>query len=269
MKPNQFLEVYSKFLRKFLRPPRLARQWSRSARTLKVVFDCPNIVAKNIIRKVFQQSKIKVFFKKNSKADLIVSFDLDADRAFFVDNLGRAVDSDIITRLLIWYLKPQKIVIDMRAGWLIRKFRISNFEFRIFESRVGHPFIEKKMVFKQADFGVERSGHYYFKKFFYLDSGILAAIEVINAVSRLPYKFSDFVDLLPQYYRQEINFPLNQLSSKTKADLIKKSDWRREFPNWWFSLHLSETEPLLRLDIEAVEKSQLQKQILKLKKILL
>lgn len=253
-KQNQFLEIYSKFLQKFLDPKK----------PLKVVFDCPNIVAETILKKLFQKSKIKVFFKKN-KADLSAVFDADADRVYFIDNLGRFVDSDIISRLLIWRLRPQKIVIDVRAGWLLK-----NLKLKIFPSKVGHLFIERKMVAERADFGAEHSGHYYFKKFFYLDSGILAAIEVINAVSRLPYKFSDFVDLLPQYYRQEIDFPLNQLKYKTKAGLLKKlGRLRMEFPDWWFNLHFSQTEPLLRLDIEAAEKSQLQKQILKLKKILL
>lgn len=273
MKQNRFLEIYSKFLQKFLDPKK----------PLKVVFDCPNVVAKNIIRKSFQKSKIKVFFEKN-KADLNISFDIDADRAVFIDNLGRAVDPDVIARLLIWRLRPKKIVIDVRAGWLLRKLKTKNLKLKTIESQIGHSFFERKMVSRQADFGAEHSGHYYFKKFFYLDSGILAAIEVINAVSRLPYKFSDFVDLLPLSYRREINFHLNQLKYKTPASLFKKiervykkqvvkvshlDELRMEFSDWWFNLHLSETESLLRLNIEALEKSQLQKQVFKLKKTIL
>lgn len=136
---------------------------------------------------------------------------------------------------------------------------------------------------KKADFGAEHSGHYYFKEFFGLDSGILAAIEVINAVSRLPYKLSDFVDLLPPYHRWGMDFPLTQFSPQTKSVLLKKIErayekravkishldgLTMEFAEWWFNLRFSQTEPLLRLNIEAVKKSKLQEQVFKLKKLL-
>jgi phosphomannomutase len=277
---NQFLEIYSKFLQQFLKPQK----------PLKVIFDCSNGTAGLVLKKLLKPktpalpagrqnlkpifinekpdgnfpaiNQLRAAVKKN-KADLGVIFDGDADRALFVDNKSHFIDSDAIARLLIWHLRPKKIVIDVRVGWLLRNLKI-------IESQVGHPFIEKKIVSEQADLGFEHSGHYYFKKFFYLDSGILAALEVINAVSRLPYKFSDFVDLLPRYYRQEINFPLNQLKYKTPASLSKRfGGLRKEFSDYWFNFHFSQTEPLLRLDIEAVDKPQLQKQILKFKKILL
>jgi phosphomannomutase len=85
----------------------------------------------------------------------------------------------------------------------------------------------------------------------------------------LPYRFSDFVDLLPSFYRRAINFPLNQLKYKTPVSLSKRFGGRRkEFSDYWFNFHFSQTESLLRLDIEAKEKSRLQKEVLRLKKIL-
>lgn len=140
---------------------------------------------------------------------------------------------------------------------------------------------------EKADFGAEHSGHYYFKQFFYLDSGILAAIEVINALSKLPYKISDFVDLLPQYYRSEIDIKYKVESIKDKENLLKKIEGKylllntkylirishldgltMEFPEWWFNLRFSQTEPLLRLNVEAAEKSKLQEKVFRFKKLL-
>ena len=152
---------------------------------------------------------------------------------------------------------------------------------------------------KNADFGAERSGHYYFKNFFYAESGILAAIEVINAVSRLPYKLADFIDLLPQYYRSgEISVGC-QVSSVKIQSLFKKIERKysrdipresasttkksasirfykishldgltMEFKNWWFNIHHSNTESLLRLNIEAKSKKILQREKKKLVKVL-
>jgi len=261
MKSSYFINLYSQFLKKFLKP----------ARPLKIVFDYSNGTAEMVLK------KLKINNSKEKQADLGVIFDGDGDRALFVDDKGRSVDPDAVARLLIWYLRPRKIVISAVVGQLVRKFRV-------FETPVGHIFIAKKMMAEKADLGIEHSGHYYFKKFFYLDSGILAAIEVINAVSRLPYKFSDFVDLLPASYRREINFPTEKIKSLEKIEnyfnlkpntynlkpKINRLDGLKiEFPDWWFNLRPSQTEPLWRLDIEAQDKNKLQAEILNLEKILL
>ena len=125
---------------------------------------------------------------------------------------------------------------------------------------------------KQADFAAEKSGHYYFKKFFYCDSGILAAIEVMNAVSRLPYKVSDFIDLLPQYYRSgEVNFKVSDApivverilrKYKKEASKISHLDGlTMEFKDYWFNLRPSNTEPLLRLNLEAKDDEMLDQKL--------
>jgi phosphomannomutase len=147
------------------------------------------------------------------KADLGAIFDADGDRVFFIDNLGRSVEPDIVARLLIWHLKPRRAVCDIRTGWLVKKNGVENLKLRI--SRVGHFYIKKLMRGINADLGVEKSGHYYFalrnhnKEKVYYDSGILAAIEIINAVSCLPYSLADFSNLLPQHHRSgEINIKI-------------------------------------------------------------
>jgi phosphomannomutase len=344
-----YFRLYSSFLKKFLRPQK----------SFKVVFDCSNGTSGIVLQELFLKSKIKnqkskfmfvlinekpdgnfpahgpdplkpgavkqlqAAVKKN-RADLGIIFDADADRVFFVDDKGRSVDPDAIARLLIWQLKPKKVIIDITTGWLIKKIKNQKSKIKIIESRAGHFFIKKLMRGKKADFGAEHSGHYYFRisdpklrissestnKFeLYFDSGILAAIEVINAISELPYKLSDFVDFLPQYYRSEINIRY-QASSVKRQEFLKKIEayyklqaksykllrishldgltMEFEHPksappslasairkrpselnkDWWFNLRFSQTEPLLRLNVEAVEKSKLQEQVLKLKKLI-
>ncbi|MEK7548922.1 MAG: hypothetical protein AAB496_00290, partial [Patescibacteria group bacterium] len=128
------------------------------------------------------------------------------------------------------------------------------------------------------DFGAEQSGHHYFafknisggKAYF--DSGILAAIEVINAVSKLPYSLADFNNMLPQYYRsEEINIKIEELKFKNLLKKIKEKYRNKstkisrldgltmEFDDWWFNLRPSNTEPLVRLNIETTNKNYLNK----------
>ena len=303
-----YFHLYFSFLKKFYSP--------NPDKKLKVVFDCSNGTAGLILEKfTTNHSKLKIYFindkpdgyfpahgpnplkpgavkqlqaaVEKNKADLGIIFDADADRVFFVDDKSRFIDPDAVARLLIWHLKPKKVIIDVSAGWLVKKLKI-------IESKVGHYFIKQKMRKENADFGAEHSGHYYFKEFFGLDSGILAAIEVINAVSRLPYKLSDFVELLPKYYRQEINIRRQTSNFKCQELLKKIEDYYKlkalpgrqagerykllrisrldgltmEFSDWWLNLRFSNTEPLLRLNVEAQSKFKLQEQIFKLKKLL-
>lgn len=254
----------------------------------------PNPLVKNAMEQI-KKSVLK------HKADLGVIFDADGDRVFFVDDKGRFVNPDEIAYLLIWSLKPKKIVYDVRAGWLIRRIMnnelriknkkgktiIHNSKFIIHESRVGHYFIKKLMREKDIEFGCEQSGHYYFKKFFYADSGILAAIEVINAVSKLPYSLGDFCDLSPRYFRsgelniriKNLELRINGLNNETNK-IIKKIEkyflsqnskfkiqnsnhldgLSMEFSAWQFNLRPSNTEPLARLNVEAIDKKTLAKQ---------
>ena len=316
MKNAKFIKLYADFLSRSI----------RIERPLKVVFDCSNGTAgptiqklkiKNLKLKIINEipdgnfpahgpdplKRLAIYDLRSAvlkrKADLGVIFDADADRVFFIDNRGRFVDPDAIARLLIWQLKPKKVIIDVRTGWLIKKFKIQNSpkqmlriatgqaKFKISISKVGHYFIEKLMRKDKADLGVERSGHYYFKDFFYADAAILAAIHIINAVSKLPYSLADFVDLLPRYYRKgEINIrhqipgvrcqelfkkiekSLKAKNYKLKARVSRLDGLTMEFDNWWFNLRPSNTEPLIRLSIESDSKRILIRQRKQLTKLI-
>jgi len=284
---NKYLSAYINFLTKNLKP----------VRPLKIILDCSNGAVGPIAHKVFKNKKFLNFkiinsapngnfpahgpdplkkdaFKKlktvvlKEKADLGVIFDADGDRAFLSDNRGRKTNPDAIARLLIWHLKPKKVVVDARTGWLVHQFKIENLKFKIFPSKVGRYFVQKLMKENNADFGAERSGHYYFKKFYFFDSGIFAATQAINAVSKLPYSLADFVDLLPQYYSSETNFKLNakydysailrKIEDRYKNFAVAtsrldglKMEIKKPSGGFWFNIRLSNTEPVIRLTIEA------------------
>ena len=309
-----YIKIYADFLKKKLSPQK----------KLKVVFDCSNGTTGLILKQLITNNKQLITHFINDKidgnfpahgpnpseigaleqlqtavlkekADLGAIFDADGDRVFFIDNLGIFIDADVIGRLLIWHLNPKKIVIDTRAGWLIKKLTANNLQLTI--SRAGHYFIKKLMRKIKADFGAEKSGHYYFaikeadKEKLYIDSGILAAVEAINAISKLPYSLADFNDLLPQYYRSgEINININSVNIQTQPDnineILKKieENFKNQFTDqlkisyidgltiesapptggWWFNLRPSNTEPVLRLNIEAENQEILDDLIKKL-----
>lgn len=301
---NQYQKEYASFLDNFL-----ALQ-----KPLKVIFDCSNGTTGEILKHLSANWRAKTLKTilinqnpngkfpahgpnplikgamgqiqkevKKQKADLGVIFDADGDRAFFIDDKGRVIDPDIIASFLIWNLKPQKVVVNETTGSIIRGQNNLS-DYRIIKSQNGGYFIKNLMIKNDADFGCERSGHYYFKlsngeNYFYMDSGIISAIKVINAVSQLPYRLSDFADLSPTFFRsKEFNVRINadidgDLSGlfkkienkfKDKTAIISHIDGLRMDFNkpdkWWFNIQLSNTEPLIRLNMEALNKQTLAKQ---------
>lgn len=303
--------VYADFLKKLIRP----------GRKIKAVFDCSNGAAGLVVKKLKNKNlKLEIinekpdgrfpahgpnplkkmalrdlyFATRRRKADLGVIFDADGDRAIFMDNLGRIADSDAIGYLLINHLRPKKTIIDSRSGWLLKKTQNRTIAAK---SRVGHYFIKKQMRKTKSELAVEKSGHYYFRVLDgYFDSGILAAIQTINALSRLPYSLADFIDLIPQYYRSgEINLSASGRKSgpasgwktenqrktmeaikkkykKTAAKTSKIDGLTMEFDQpageWWFNLRQSNTEPFIRLNIEAASKKLLNQKIKELRKLI-
>ncbi len=297
--------LYTNFLKNFVKPKR----------KLKVVFDCSNGVAGLVLKELLRKSNVKgqmsnvsaIFINEKpdgnfpahspnplvsgsldqikkevlkQKADLGVIFDGDGDRVFFIDNLGREIDPDIIGSILMKNYKPP-FVVSTISSWRVKKVRGA------VVARVGHLFMKEMMRKKKASLGMERSGHYYFKKFFYCDSGALATLEIINFVSKLKNTFSEYIDILPKYYQtQEANFDLSS-GGKTKKNLEKKIIKIENFykslakkinkkdgllvgaGDWWFSLRFSNSENLFRLNIEANDKKTLNKRQKELRTLIL
>lgn len=292
---RQYVLEYVDFLRGFLRD---------EADAIDAVFDCSNGAAGPIIERLFPDSiivngrpdgnfpnhapdplhagSLDMLMRKvvSDRADIGIIFDADGDRAFFVDDLGRTVDPDVITYLLLWSLRPKRFISDIKTGWLIKR---QAFGAQRIESRTGHYFIKQAMRKWGATFGHEESGHYYFKDFFYCDSGIMTAVEVLNALAKLPYRLSEFVDLLPATHKSaETNFPvpfamhealLLHLEQTYGAEAVRRSKLdgiRFEFinPDWWFNVRFSNTEPLARLNMEARDKAVYDSELKKLTTLL-
>ena len=296
-----YVRTYAEFLKKFLKPKR----------KLKVVFDCSNGVTSLVIKRLKNSAagKLEVILinekidgnfpahgpnplisgatkqlekeVKKQKADLGVIFDGDGDRAFFIDDRGRFLDGDSATYFLARELKPKRLVVDLNAGSLIKKGFGGSRGVRVVISRIGTYFMKKTMRDHRASFAAERSGHFYFKEFFNSDSGIFAAIKMINAVSKMKTgEFSRRLDSLPKYYRAELALPIKnkntpsilkklEKSYRNSATNVSRLDGLTLEFNWgWLNIRPSNTEPLLRVNAEAADRAVMAKEIRALQKIL-
>jgi len=196
-------------------------------------------------------------------------FDGDGDRVMFIDERGRFVRPDLITGVLgIHYLKEEKgrVLHDIRTSRGVIEY-IKKLGGLPFMWKVGHSHAKLKMRELNAIYGGELAGHYYFREFFNCDSGMLAAILVLNIISELKKRgetFSSLIDTIDVYSNSgEINFRIEDKESAMNRVRdyftgIEKpiafydfDGYRIEFPQWWFSIRPSNTEPYLRLVTEA------------------
>lgn len=211
------------------------------------------------VRKLVQQSG----------ARLGVSFDGDADRCCFVDENGRTVSNDLMTALLVKSQLSQHpgaaIVYDLRSSWVVKE-EILRAGGRPIRDRVGHSFIKATMRENQAVFGGELSGHFYFKDNFTSDSGEIAFVSALNTLSQTKQSFSQLVQGLRRYHHTgEINFHVEDKAALLAELKRRYSSARQDELDgitvevgelgmdawWWFNVRASNTEPLLRLNLEA------------------
>jgi phosphomannomutase len=206
---------------------------------------------------------------RSSGAEIGVSFDGDADRCCFVDETGRTVGNDLMTALLAReHLKRTPgaaIVYDLRSSWVVKEEirRAGGVPVR---DRVGHSFIKATMRARNAPFGGELSGHFYFGENFTCDSGVLAMVSALNLLSRARTPFSALVQDLRRYHSTgEINFHVADKAAAIAELKRRYSDGRQDELDgitveygdvgdgawWWFNVRASNTEPLLRLNLEA------------------
>ena len=204
-----------------------------------------------------------------SKSQIGVSFDGDADRCCFVDETGRTVGNDLMTALLareVLSAHPgAPIVYDLRSSWVVKEEILRHGGVPI-RDRVGHSFIKATMRARGALFGGELSGHFYFAENFVSDSGVIAMVSALNLLSRETQPFSALVSGLRRYHSTgEINFHVDDKAAAIAMLRERHAGGRAddldgitvEFGElgdrewWWFNVRPSNTEPLLRLNLEA------------------
>lgn len=200
---------------------------------------------------------------RNGEYDFGVAFDGDADRAGFVDENGDVVAMDMITALIAEsVLKKQgsgNIFYDLRSSWAVKEVIEENGGTPMM-SRVGHAFIKQQMREADASFAGELSGHYYFKDNYYTESSALAVIYVANLVSASGKTLSELIQPIKRYHASgEINSEVSDQDAVFTRLKERYADGRAieldglsvEFDDWWFNVRASNTEPLIRLNVEA------------------
>ncbi|MFO7936380.1 MAG: phosphomannomutase/phosphoglucomutase [Kiritimatiellia bacterium] len=214
--------------------------------------------------------------KKVRKGDYAfgVAYDGDADRAGFVDEKGDVIPMDFVTALIAQdVLSAQKgtVFYDLRSSRVVKE-TIEAAGGRAMMSRVGHAFIKKQMRENNALFAGELSGHYYFKENFTAESSAMAILSMANIVSKSGKSLSELIAPLRKYFQSgEINTRvdgdpravlsrLKEMFSSGKGYVFELDGVSVEFNDWWFNVRCSNTEPLVRLNLEAdTEEMMLEK----------
>lgn len=220
---------------------------------------------------------------RENNCDFGVAYDGDADRCMFVDENGATISSDLITGLIAAAMLeefPQSAILyDLRSSHAVPE-TIETHGGKAVRGRVGHSFMKRLLRAENAPFGGELSGHYYFRDCFNTDSGLMAMIQVINiwrkanatnanvknATSSTRSPLSELILPLRTYSATgEINFHVADVAATIErvegiyaaqgAHLDYLDGLTVEFGDWWFNLRSSNTEPLLRLNLEASDEA--------------
>jgi phosphomannomutase len=201
------------------------------------------------------------------KADIGIAWDGDADRCFFIDGTGEFVSGDFVTALLAeaFLLKhpAATVIYDLRASYAVRD-TVARLGGTSLMNRVGHAFFKRRMRETNGIFGGEVTGHYYFRDNFYADNGFIPALLMLELMSKKGQSLHELLAPLAQKYfiSGEINTKLpsmTEVPAKLVAIAAKYADGQQyeldglsvEFPDWHFNVRPSNTEPLLRLNLEA------------------
>ncbi len=209
---------------------------------------------------------------KENKADLGLAFDGDADRCFLVDENGEGINPSSLTALIAERELKQhpgsKIIYNLISSRTVQEVINENNGVGL-RSRVGHSNIKKLMAETGAIFGGEHSGHFYFKDFWRADSGALAALHAIAALGRSGVSISKLLAPYSRYFQSgEINTKVANVQEAT--ELVEKHYLSTQVEvdhldgltvngdSWWFNLRPSNTEPLLRLNVEAKDQAHMQ-----------
>ncbi len=275
---------------------------------MKIAIDTANAVPGILVSEMFKGTKCKVkhFLKKldgnfsvhtpnpldpaakqyieermrEDKYDLGVAFDGDGDRILFLDENGNDIRPDIITALMSEILcrkkKKMKVYYDIRSSNSIPE-AIRKSGGSPVTGRIGHTFIKQQMRRENIDFGGESSGHYYLKDHYYFESPIFVLFAIMEFLSEEKLPFSNAIaKYFTHAYSGELNFPVEDANhvlelakNKYQDGKINTADGVRvDYPDWWFLIRASNTEPVIRLVVEADNGELLEQKINELKELI-
>ena len=199
-------------------------------------------------------------------ADIAIAWDGDADRCFFIDGTGAFVAGDFVTALLAeaFLLKHPgaKVVYDVRASYAV-KDTVARHGGTSIMNRVGHAFFKKRMRDEDAIFGGEVTGHYYFRDYYFADNGFIPALLILELMSKKGQTLAELLAPLREKYfisgeintrmndMREVQARIDALTARYRDGTVYHMDGVSvEFPDWHFNVRPSNTEPLLRLNLE-------------------
>ena len=225
---------------------------------------------------------------RKSGADVGVIYDGDADRVMFVDENARFISPDLMIAVLGRYFLVERgekglVLQDIRSSKAVGEYLAPmGGEMRTW--KVGRAFAAEKLREIDGVYGGELAGHYYFRDFFYSDSGLLASIIILNVVSALKKEGRTLSSLIAEIEKYEnsgeINFRLEDKAGAMEAvremfcaqekptAFMDFDGYRVEFPQWWFNIRPSNTEPYLRFICEASSRELLDEKVAAVRKLL-
>lgn len=225
---------------------------------------------------------------KGHGCDVGVIYDGDADRVMFVDENSRFISPDLMIAVLGHYFLEEKglkgnVLQDIRSSKAVGEYLVP-MGATINTWKVGRAFAARKLREIDGIFGGELAGHYYFRDFFYSDSGLLASVLILNVLARMKRqgrKVSEVIAGIEKYQNSgEINFRLEAkaqamdavrdyfISEQTPSASYDFDGYRVEFPQWWFNIRPSNTEPYLRFICEASTKELLDEKVARARSII-
>lgn len=225
----------------------------------------------------------------DNSSDLGIIFDGDADRVMFLDENGSFISPDLMIAVLGEYYRNKlkngaKVIQDIRSSKSVAEY-LEPMGANMYTWRVGRAFAARKLREIGGLFGGELAGHYYFKDFYYSDSGILACLLILQVISKFKTQgisLSELIGEINNYHSSgEINFEIKDKKAAMEAvkshfteqnppDSVMDFDgYRLNYPDWWFNIRPSNTEPYLRVILESKNKEILDEKLAELKQIIL
>ena len=223
-----------------------------------------------------------------TRADIGVIYDGDADRVMFTDGQGRFISPDLMIAVLGHYFLEKRgergiVLQDIRSSKAVGEYLVP-MGAEMVTWKVGRAFAARKLRELDGVFGGELAGHYYFRDFFYSDSGLLASILILDVVAEMKAKgisLGQLIDRIEKYRNSgEINFRVEDkagamdavrdhfISAEKPTAYMDFDGYRVEYPDWWFNIRPSNTEPYLRFICEAVSDSLLKEKVDEVKNLL-